>query len=1444
MNMRNNFIRFFISSTFADMELERNLLQEVFEQLAKEYNERGWQIEAIDLRWGISKEAGLDNKTMQICLSELRRCQQISPKPNFIVLLGDRYGWIPLPELIPQEYAEKLPIEEEEKELFDDWYVLDRNFIHPQYVLKKRRGVYENKDTWEVKVETPLSHIFKKYHLPNFGLSATEQEIYAGALRVKNAHEHVIAFMRHFAQIDSKNEEIYLEKQKENQDKLEQLKKNLRSALDSANVLSFDNLAQEYYGSNGYCHDFKIGMKRRITNIVDRIIKEREKEAGDKDLLTIESQQHLSFAKEEASGFVGREKEIRDICNYVNDPNTNQALWIKAPSGVGKTALLSKIVTLYEDSHYVICRHCGRTEYGFHTDNVLESIWAEINRYDKSHSYNMRAFSPYFVLVAGKLEKFVSDKPLLLVIDGINMLEDKEEIMASLRWLPEKGLNKHVKVIFSSTDELRYEISRPQVLPYILGNLEDDAIRLINTTLSRNGRCLTAAQLETVKKSIKEIEGTAIYLKVLSQHLSKLTSGESVSELPRDLSGLMKFVIDYIISRGHFNRMFVIKVLSLMCQERIGLTPSEILDIASTDRSVFDNLQSESYHELKSHKIPIALWSRLYFELSPFMRETYSTAGWLISIYHSALKEELCRMLLSSHDKKAKASIALYDYYKQKDLQYYLHANSEMMYQGFIAACQFSYIDSPQFNELCKELWTRLTDIKYIIWKYLHFKSLFNEEIDLLSSLFLGERKNILYNIKKEMAESGKVCGTAEQFNYYFTALPHSTILRKLADIRLDIPPMVNTLADGNTFSNSVYIINKTGKCLKMREDGEVIAYLTENCHKVNICNLAKNKTNVFSVKGEIEDIDFDETFRYVLICTKVSLILYDTQESKTLLQLPRKTIKWFSLGKKKNILACGEETLFCVYDFNGDGITWQVPTISGMLSPSGNYLWLIDQDHKIHCFDMNQGMATTFGKRDSDNLEPPQITACSEKWMAYGKQHLIYHHVEERTDELIRFDIQCESVFFSEDEVTIITEYDGNVRLITLNKDGNNFRLDTVRMTHIDSLLTVSRSMKYALLNQYSGLSYICDFKKEIERFSPMPGGNTGINNLTCDYQGHEIIISAGINHSDGGRPGDINMTALRITNGVQREWTPPFSDDTYRYISTAAISPDGKTIAAASCGPTSEIVIVDNHSAQLIERIQTGHHWCVAMEFSTDGKYLVAHTGNYFSDCNPTLYWMGADGRVLLQTELKGDYWSSKNHIRISCDNKYIFSAGSYSKAGIFSIEKKKQLFINQEFRFYSTHITEGSVSAFVKENGFIVYLPGIHSVLANDNKGRVCVLDLENESYKTTDVIGHPMAVSASGKHIFFHNNGTLMMRNWPFDDEEAILMDKVRWVVTSMNDEYVFITLEDYSIVLYNIRLHRVEKKAYFGWAAFQKICNEGLIVAFEGEGKAALFSLKK
>jgi len=55
--------RVFVSSTLADLVEERNALQRrVWPELAKLCEKAGFRFQAIDLRWGISEEAGLDQQ--------------------------------------------------------------------------------------------------------------------------------------------------------------------------------------------------------------------------------------------------------------------------------------------------------------------------------------------------------------------------------------------------------------------------------------------------------------------------------------------------------------------------------------------------------------------------------------------------------------------------------------------------------------------------------------------------------------------------------------------------------------------------------------------------------------------------------------------------------------------------------------------------------------------------------------------------------------------------------------------------------------------------------------------------------------------------------------------------------------------------------------------------------------------------------------------------------------------------------------------------------------------------------------------------------------------------------------------------------------------------------------------------------------------------------------
>jgi hypothetical protein len=92
---RRPVIRVFVSSTFTDLKHERDALQrEVFPKLEQLCASRQFQFQAIDLRWGVPTEASLDHRTMRICFEELRRSQEISPQPNFLILLGNRYGWL------------------------------------------------------------------------------------------------------------------------------------------------------------------------------------------------------------------------------------------------------------------------------------------------------------------------------------------------------------------------------------------------------------------------------------------------------------------------------------------------------------------------------------------------------------------------------------------------------------------------------------------------------------------------------------------------------------------------------------------------------------------------------------------------------------------------------------------------------------------------------------------------------------------------------------------------------------------------------------------------------------------------------------------------------------------------------------------------------------------------------------------------------------------------------------------------------------------------------------------------------------------------------------------------------------------------------------------------------------------------------------------------------
>lgn len=93
-------ISIFVSSTFRDMDLERDCLNlYIVPKLNEHFNPKGYTVQLIDLRWGITTEDSQDEKSkeqaiLDSCLNVIDNC-----RPFFIGFIGNRYGWIPPAEI-------------------------------------------------------------------------------------------------------------------------------------------------------------------------------------------------------------------------------------------------------------------------------------------------------------------------------------------------------------------------------------------------------------------------------------------------------------------------------------------------------------------------------------------------------------------------------------------------------------------------------------------------------------------------------------------------------------------------------------------------------------------------------------------------------------------------------------------------------------------------------------------------------------------------------------------------------------------------------------------------------------------------------------------------------------------------------------------------------------------------------------------------------------------------------------------------------------------------------------------------------------------------------------------------------------------------------------------------------------------------------------------------
>lgn len=411
MDRRDLIFRVFVSSTFSDLKAERDALQEkVFPELREYCQQRGARFQAIDLRWGVSQEAALDQQTMNICFQELKRCQELSPKPNFIVLLGQRYGWVPLPAQIEatefEELWERIPTSDrpllcsnasvrpwrdgQQVERIG-WYRKDLNAVPAEYVLQPRmidfpenasdddrkRIRREEAEDWariETRMRTALQTAVAGLPWPpndprrfKYLASATHQEIQAGALEAEDPQNHVLCCFREITNAPTEGVDGWIDTGVP-EDQLDELKRDLGEKLPEEHIMRYQvdwDVVQVRNSEDAPPVDVANAaelsvlcgrVRENLQAVIDREIDEFEGKSG----LDRERQSHREFAEERSRHFVGRADVLERLSAYLADPDATTPLVIHGKSGSGKTALMAKAALDLSQSA-VVSRFIGAT---------------------------------------------------------------------------------------------------------------------------------------------------------------------------------------------------------------------------------------------------------------------------------------------------------------------------------------------------------------------------------------------------------------------------------------------------------------------------------------------------------------------------------------------------------------------------------------------------------------------------------------------------------------------------------------------------------------------------------------------------------------------------------------------------------------------------------------------------------------------------------------------------------------------------------------------------------------------------------------------------------------------------------------------------------------------------------------------------------------------------
>lgn len=418
---KNRDIMFFLSSTFEDMEEERQAVKSAITSLQDLAYKKGVTLRLVDLRLGVEVDVDNDGKeiyngkTVKACLESIDRC-----KPYFIGLLGNRYGWQPsLDELggtVPEHFKDK------HRDIVDNAIKESKSITEMEIIL----GVFENRDAYA-----------SFYIADEYEYSLMSEVDYILMHLEKNKKRE-----KPLSESEIRKKYTYYRENKILKAKQDKLKKQviIRGLVRNSSFKNKEELFRSVY-----------------EDIEEYLYREYPDNIRDKERRIIQEE---AFLKHKTLSYIDRGNYIDRIEDYVgkvkgDSPHYgpldyNKALIVRGKSGIGKSTLIAQWQKEYQKdndidifSYYIGSNGTGNKETDIISQILNDLKKREVEIYDKDIPSEVEELRPALFEWIHK-----SQEKTIIIIDGINQITEGKDYY----WMP-FSLPENIAMIVSIAED-------------------------------------------------------------------------------------------------------------------------------------------------------------------------------------------------------------------------------------------------------------------------------------------------------------------------------------------------------------------------------------------------------------------------------------------------------------------------------------------------------------------------------------------------------------------------------------------------------------------------------------------------------------------------------------------------------------------------------------------------------------------------------------------------------------------------------------------------------------------------------------------------------------------------------------------------------------------------------------------------------------------------------